>query len=93
MPILILFFITECRASCPFRFGLRARVQTVLDELHSMTLPCPALALLWPETVQTNFEILSQRFNVVPGVGTRNLSSMAGLQSLLGWSLCMFVRM
>ena len=58
------------------RFGLCSRVQTVLDDLHSMTLPCPALALLWPETLQTNFEIVSQRFNVVPGQGTRNLASM-----------------
>ena len=47
---------------------------TCVDELRKYSLPCPGLALLWPETVlKENYQLLDQRFIRAHGKPKRNL--------------------
>lgn len=46
------------------RFGLSSKLcRTSLDLLLPRSLPCPALALFFPDVLQTNFRLLDQRFS------------------------------
>ena len=53
-------------------FGLSAASCRIsLEELHAASLPTPGLALLWPEIMKENFQLIDQRFPRQPGAPER----------------------
>lgn len=53
-------------------FGMSTKnVSLNLDQLHSMSLPRPALAMKYPEVLKENFNLINQRFLPAPQASKR----------------------
>lgn len=63
-------------------FGLASTSLRIdLDHLKKFSLPSPALSILWPDVLESNFELLNQRFVQEQGAPQRFLADLGSFLS------------
>ena len=70
--------LNNCSESMMSAFGFNResclRAHGKVDNLHEAGLPCPALALLWPDVMDTNVTYLDSLIKRAPNSRTRRLA-------------------
>ena len=74
---------TQRKAVKAKEFGLAAQsLKTSVDELALHSLPCPGIAILFPETMESNFKLIDQRYVRPEGFPKRSLVMLGNLGNL-----------
>ena len=67
-------FFEPSAQHCPTRFGFSGLAgRVLLDDLSKMSLPMPAVSILWPEVLSENFKLLNQRYPMHEADTSRSL--------------------